>query len=73
MTLIQSKKQGKYYTGVALDREVTSYIDDMACRMGWNRSITLNFIVRDYASRKGDGFVLAGVSKMPVENEANSK
>ncbi len=67
-----ASKRGKYYTGVALDREVTAYVDDMAHRMGWSRSITLNFIVRDYVQRKGDYIVLSAPRKTSAEKKSKS-
>jgi predicted transcriptional regulator len=67
--LLSATKTRKYYTGVSLDREVTAYLDEIAERMGWSRSITLNYIVREYASRKGDDIVLPRIRKMLAEKK----
>ena len=64
-----ASKTGKYYTGVALDREVTAYLDDIAKRMGWSRSVALNYIVREYAIRKGNDIVLPALRKLLAEKK----
>ena len=43
------KKSQRFYTGVSLEPEVTVYLDDLAGRMGMNRSWVLNTIVYEYA------------------------
>ncbi len=45
-----SQEPRKYYTGVSLEHEVTEYLDDLARRMGMNRSWVLNTIVHEYAA-----------------------
>jgi len=44
-----SKKQQRFYTGVSLEPEVSSYLDDLAGRMRMSRSWVLNTIVHEYA------------------------
>jgi hypothetical protein len=44
-----SDKSNRYYTGVSLEPEVADYLNDLAQRMGMNRSWVLNTIVYEYA------------------------
>jgi predicted transcriptional regulator len=44
-----TKKKTRFYTGVSLEPEVSSYLDDLARRMGMSRSWVLNTIVYEYA------------------------
>jgi hypothetical protein len=46
-------KPKKFYTGVSLDREVVGYVDRLAREMGWTRSLTLNFVLREHARWHG--------------------
>lgn len=46
---MSSKKNTRFYTGVSLEPEVSSYLDDLAGRMGMSRSWVLNTIVLEYA------------------------
>ncbi len=46
---MSNKKPLRFYTGVSLEPEVTSYLDDLARRMGMSRSWVLNTIVLEYA------------------------
>ena len=46
---MSTKKSSRFYTGVSLEPEVSSYLDDLAQRMGMNRSWVLNTIVYEYA------------------------
>jgi predicted transcriptional regulator len=39
----------RFRTGVSLEPEVSAYLDDLARRMGTNRSWVLNTIVYEYA------------------------
>ena len=39
----------RYYTGVSLEPEIIAYLDDLAGRMGMNRSWVVNTIVYEYA------------------------
>jgi len=43
------RKNNRYYTGVSLEPGVSAYLDDLAQRMGMNRSWVLNTIVHEYA------------------------
>ena len=43
------KRSRRFYTGVSLEPEVSNYLDDLARRMGMNRSWVLNTIVIEYA------------------------
>jgi hypothetical protein len=49
----QTRQSKKFYTGVSLDREVVGCVDRLAREMGWTRSLTLNFVLRDHARRHG--------------------
>ena len=42
-------KSNRFYTGVSLEPEVSDYLNDLARRMGMNRSWVLNTIVYEYA------------------------
>ena len=42
-------KSARFRTGVSLEPEVTSYLDQLALRMGTSRSWVLNTIVYEYA------------------------
>ena len=44
-----SKDSTRFRTGVSLDPEISGYLDDLARRMGTNRSWVLNTIVYEYA------------------------
>ena len=44
-----SRKPNRFRTGVSLDPEISAYLDDLAVRMGTNRSWVLNTIVYEYA------------------------
>ena len=44
-----SKNSTRFRTGVSLDPEISGYLDDLARRMGTNRSWVLNTIVYEYA------------------------
>jgi metal-responsive CopG/Arc/MetJ family transcriptional regulator len=39
----------RFYTGVSLDQEVVRYVDELAGRMGLDRSYVINTIVYEYA------------------------
>lgn len=41
--------KGRFYTGVGLDQEVVRYVDELASRMGLDRSFVLNTIIYEYA------------------------
>lgn len=43
-------KSKRFYTGVSLEPEVSEYLNDLARRMGMNRSWVLNTIIHEYAS-----------------------
>jgi metal-responsive CopG/Arc/MetJ family transcriptional regulator len=43
------KAKGRYFTGVSLEPEVVAYVDELAARMGLNRSFVINTIVYEYA------------------------
>ncbi len=45
---MQSNKN-RFYTGVSLEPEVSTYLDDLAGRMGMSRSWVINTIVHEYA------------------------
>jgi metal-responsive CopG/Arc/MetJ family transcriptional regulator len=49
MRLNNKKSKERFRTGVSLEPEVTEYLDDLARRMGMNRSWVLNTIVHEYA------------------------
>ncbi|MDP9174769.1 MAG: ribbon-helix-helix domain-containing protein [Planctomycetota bacterium] len=40
-----SEKQNRFYTGVSLEPETYEYLNDLARRMGMNRSWVINTIV----------------------------
>jgi hypothetical protein len=42
-------KLNRFYTGVSFEPEVSEYLNDLARRMGMNRSWVLNTIVYEYA------------------------
>src|SRR5207302_1964006 len=42
-------RPNRFRTGVSLDPEISAYLDDLALRMGTNRSWVLNTIVYEYA------------------------
>ena len=44
-----SEKKNRFYTGVSLEPQVSEYLNDLARRMGMNRSWVLNTIVQEYA------------------------
>jgi predicted transcriptional regulator len=44
-----ANKSTRFRTGVSLEPEVTTYLDNLAHRMGMNRSWVLNTIVYEYA------------------------
>jgi predicted transcriptional regulator len=44
-----NNKSTRFRTGVSLEPEVTTYLDNLARRMGMNRSWVLNTIVCEYA------------------------
>jgi len=46
----KSRASGRVYTGVSLEPHVSSYLDDLAGRMGMNRSWVINTIVQEYAA-----------------------
>ena len=46
---IKTKHSKKFFTGVSLEPQVVMYLDDLALRMGTNRSWVLNTIIYEYA------------------------
>ena len=46
---MSQKRISRFYTGVSLEPEISSYLDDLAQRMGMSRSWVLNTIVYEYA------------------------
>ncbi len=46
---MQINNKNRFYTGVSLEPEVSSYLDDLAVRMGMSRSWVINTIVHEYA------------------------
>lgn len=49
-TSATSRRTNRFYTGVSLEPAVSNYLDDLAQRMGMNRSWVLNTIVQEYAA-----------------------
>lgn len=45
-----NRRSRRVYTGVSLEPNVSTYLDDLARRMGMNRSWVLNTIVHEYAA-----------------------
>ena len=43
------RQPNRFYTGVSFEPEVSDYVNDLARRMGMNRSWVLNTIVQEYA------------------------
>jgi metal-responsive CopG/Arc/MetJ family transcriptional regulator len=43
------RTNGRFRTGVSLEPEVIQYLNELAYRMGMNRSWVLNTIVHEYA------------------------
>ena len=46
---MSNNKSSRFFTGVSLEPEVQSYLDDLAHRMQMSRSWVLNTIVHEYA------------------------
>ena len=46
---MKRNKSNRFLTGVSLEPSVAVYLDDLAARMGMNRSWVLNTIVYEYA------------------------
>lgn len=54
MPMSTTNKRSKFYTGVSLDRDVARYLDLLAERTRWNRSLVLNAVVREHARLVGE-------------------
>jgi hypothetical protein len=63
-------KLEKFYTGVAFDREVAVYIDEIAERMGWSRSLVLDLIVREHARNSGEHIAVPALKSLLAEKDA---
>jgi hypothetical protein len=59
----------KFYTGVAFDPEVITYLDQLSRKIGMTRSLALNFILREHARRHGEN---ASVGALDIAKEAVS-
>jgi len=51
---MSQKRTNRYHTGVSLEPQVIEYLNDLARRMGMNRSWVLNTIVYEYAKMMED-------------------
>jgi hypothetical protein len=51
---MSQKRTNCYHTGVSLEPQVIEYLNDLARRMGMNRSWVLNTIVYEYAKMMED-------------------
>jgi hypothetical protein len=63
----------KFYTGVAFAPEVAKYVDQIAERMGWNRSVVIDFIIREHARQSGHPPAVPAFDVLLAQRELSSK
>ena len=67
----RTTKPTKFYTGVSLNQEVVTYLNDIAKRMGWTRSLVIDFIVREHARQNGQEITLPTLKSLIAEKEVS--